>query len=38
MKRKRFSVAVLRQAEVGGPVAELIRQIGITEAEQTLYR
>ena len=38
MKRKRFSVeqivAVLKQAEVGVPVAELIRQVGITE--QTL--
>jgi putative transposase len=28
-------VAVLKQAEVGVPVAELIRQVGITE--QTLY-
>ena len=40
MKRKRFSVeqivAVLKQAEVGVPVAELVRQVGITE--QTLYR
>ena len=40
MKRKRFSVeqivAVLKQAEVGVPVAELIRQVGTTE--QTLYR
>ena len=40
MKRKHFSVeqivAVLKQAEVGVPVAELIRQVGITE--QTLYR
>ena len=40
MKRKRFSVeqivAVLKQAEVGVPVAQLIRQVGITE--QTLYR
>ncbi len=40
MKRERFSVeqivAVLKQAEVGVPVAELIRQVGITE--QTLYR
>jgi putative transposase len=27
---------VLKQAEVGVPVAELIRQVGITE--QTLYR
>ncbi len=34
MKRKRFSVeqivAVLKQAEVGVPVAELIRQVGIS--------
>ena len=40
MKRKRFSVeqivAVLKQVEMGVPVAELIRQVGITE--QTLYR
>lgn len=40
MKRKRFCVeqivAVLKQAELGVPVAELIRQVGITE--QTLYR
>ena len=40
MKRKRFSVeqivAVLKQAEVGVPVAQLIRQVWITE--QTLYR
>jgi putative transposase len=40
VKRKRFSVeqivAVLKQAELGVPVAELIRQAGITE--QTLYR
>ena len=39
MKRKRFSVeqivGVLKQAEVGVPVAELIRQVGITE--QTCY-
>ncbi len=39
MKRKRFSVeqivALLKQAELGVPVAELIRQVGITE--QTLY-
>lgn len=39
MKRKRFSVeqivGVLKQAELGVPVAELIRQVGITE--QTLY-
>jgi putative transposase len=40
MKRKRFSVeqiaAVLKQAEVGVPVAELIRKAGISE--QTFYR
>jgi putative transposase len=40
VKRKRFSVeqivAVLKQAEIGVPVAELIRQVGISE--QTLYR
>ena len=40
MKRKRFSVeqivAVLKQAELGTPVADLIRQIGISE--QTFYR
>jgi putative transposase len=40
VKRKRFSVeqivAVLKQAELGVPVPELIRQVGITE--QTLYR
>ncbi len=40
MKRKRFSleqiVAVLKQVEVGVPVAEVCRQAGITE--QTFYR
>ncbi len=40
MKRKRFSVeqivAVLKQAELGTSVADLIRQIGISE--QTFYR
>jgi putative transposase len=40
MKRKRFSVeqivAILKQAEVGVPVAELIRHAGISE--QTFYR
>jgi len=40
MKRKRFSVehivAVVKQAELGIPVADLIRQVGITE--QTFYR
>lgn len=40
MKKKRFSVeqivAVLKQAEVGVPVVEVCRQVGITE--QTFYR
>ncbi len=40
MKRKRFSVeqivAVLKQAEVGVPVVEVCRQVGISE--QTFYR
>jgi len=40
VKRKRFSVeqivAVLKQAELGLPVADLIRQVGISE--QTFYR
>ena len=40
MKRKRFSVeqmvGVLKQAEVGVPVTELIRRVGISE--QTFYR
>ena len=40
MKRKRFSVeqivAVLKQADLGLPVADLIRQVGISE--QTFYR
>jgi putative transposase len=40
VKGKRFSVeqivAVLKQAEVGVPVAELIRKVGISE--QTFYR
>ena len=40
MKRKRFSVeqivAVLKQAEAGVPIAELIRRVGISE--QTFYR
>ena len=40
MKRKRLSVeqivGVLKQAKMGVPVAERIRQVGI--AEQTLYR
>jgi putative transposase len=40
MKKKRFSVeqivGVLRQAEVGVPVAELIRKMRLSE--QTLYR
>lgn len=40
MRKKRFSVeqivAVLKQAELGLPVADLIRQVGISE--QTFYR
>jgi putative transposase len=40
VKRKRFSVeqivAVLKQAELGMPVADLIRRVGISE--QTFYR
>ncbi len=40
MKTKRFSVeqivAVLKEAEAGMPVAELIRRIGVSE--QTFYR
>ena len=40
MKTKRFSVeqivAVLKEAEAGMPVAELIRRVGISE--QTFYR
>ena len=40
MSKKRFSieqiVAVLKQAELGLPVADLIRQVGISE--QTFYR
>ncbi len=40
MKRKRYSpeqiVAALKQAELGMPVADVIRQMGITE--QTFYR
>jgi putative transposase len=40
MNRKRFSVeqivAIVKQAEMGLPVAELIRRVGISE--QTFYR
>jgi putative transposase len=40
LKKRRFSVAqivgVLKQTEVGVPVAELIRKVGISE--QTFYR
>ena len=40
MKRKRFSVeqivTIVKQAEMGLPVAELIRRVGISE--QTFYR
>ncbi len=39
MKKKRFSVeqivAILKQAELGIPVAKLIRQLGVSE--QTFY-
>ena len=40
MKKKRFSVeqivAVLKQAELGMPLADVLRQMGISE--QTFYR
>jgi len=40
VKRKRFSVeqivAIVKQAELGIPIAELIRQVGVSE--QTFYR
>ena len=40
VKKKRFAVeqivAILKQAELGIPIAELIRQVGISE--QTYYR
>ena len=40
VKRKRFSVeqivAVLKQSELGMPVADIVRQVGISE--QTFYR
>jgi putative transposase len=36
MKGKRFSVAVLKQAELGMAVGDIIRQVGISE--QTFYR
>lgn len=40
MKKKRFSVeqivAILKQAELGMPIADLVRQVGISE--QTFYR
>ena len=40
MRKSRFSVeqivAVLRQVELGMPVADVIRQLGISE--QTFYR
>jgi putative transposase len=40
VKKKRFSaeqiVAILKQADLGIPVAELIRQVGVSE--QTFYR
>jgi hypothetical protein len=41
MRKKRFSVeqivAVLKQADPGLPVADLIRQIGVTEVTYYLY-
>ena len=40
MKKRRFSaeqiVAILKQAELGIPIGELIRQVGVSE--QTFYR
>jgi len=40
VKKKRFSVeqivAILKQAELGIPIAEVIRQVGVSE--QTFYR
>lgn len=40
MSKRKFSVeqivSVLKQAEVGAPIAELIRKVGVTE--QTYYR
>jgi putative transposase len=40
VKKKRFSaeqiVAILKQAELGIPIGELIRQVGVSE--QTFYR
>jgi len=40
MKKKRFAVeqivAILKQVELGIPVVELIRQVGVSE--QTFYR
>jgi putative transposase len=40
VKKKRFSVeqivSVLKEVELGSPVAELIRKVGISE--QTFYR
>jgi len=40
VKKKRFSVeqivAILKQAELGIPIADLIRQVGVSE--QTFYR
>lgn len=42
MKRKRFSVeqivGVLKQAEVGVPVAELIRKVGISEQDHYRWK
>ena len=36
MKRKKFCVAALQQADLGTPVANLLRQKGISE--QAFYR
>jgi putative transposase len=40
MKKKRFAVeqivAILKQAELGIPITELIRQVGVSE--QTFHR
>jgi len=36
MKRKQYFVAALKQAELGMSVADLVRQLGISE--QTYYR
>jgi hypothetical protein len=42
LKKKRFSVeqiaAVMKRAEAGVPVAELIRKVGISEAARAMVR